>query len=106
MFQIQLSGSGIVILECDVPKSEIVEYEINLGEELKVDGNFAIARTEGVNFCVTKSDKSLVGSALNGEGFLNTFTGSGKVWLAPTQPIYKKLHYGLPIGNKSMSNHV
>lgn len=58
---------------------------IENGEELKVDGNFAIARTSGVNFSVTKSDKSLIGSALNGEGFLNTFTGNGTVWLAPTQ---------------------
>lgn len=59
----------VVILECSVPKSEIVECEISKSEELKVDGNFAIARTKGVNFSVTKSDKSLFGSAINGEGF-------------------------------------
>lgn len=104
VFQIELSGSGIVILECDVPKSEIIEYKIVSGEELKVDGNFAIARTSDVKFSVTKSDKSLLGSALNGEGLLNTFTGSGTVWIAPTQPIYRKMYYGLSINNKSMNN--
>ena len=63
-FQVQLSGTGIIVLECNVPKEEIVECKISRGEELKVDGNFAIARTSGVNFSVTKSDKSLFGSAI------------------------------------------
>ena len=104
LFQIELSGSGIVILECNVPKSEIVECEISKGEELKVDGNFAIARTKGVNFSVTKSDKSLFSSAINGEGFLNTFSGEGKVWIAPTQPMYGKMGGTLPTNNNSMNN--
>ncbi|MDQ5923721.1 MAG: hypothetical protein QG598_796 [Bacillota bacterium] len=104
LFQIELTGSGVVILECSVPKSEIVECEISKSEELKVDGNFAIARTKGVNFSVTKSDKSLFGSAINGEGFLNTFSGEGKVWIAPTQPMYEKMRYGLPTDNNSMNN--
>ena len=104
LFQIELSGSGVVILECNVPKSEIIECNISRGEELKVDGNFAIARTKGVNFSVTKSDKSLFGSAINGEGLLNTFSGEGTVWIAPTQPMYEKLRYGLPTTNNSMNN--
>ena len=104
LFQIELTGSGVVILECSVPKSEIVECEISKSEELKVDGNFAIARTKGVNFSVTKSDKSLFGSAINGEGFLNTFSGEGKVWIAPTQAMYEKMRYGLPTNNNSMNN--
>lgn len=104
LFQIELSGSGIVILECNVPKSEIVECEISKGEELKVDGNFVIARTKNVNFSVTKSDKSLFSSAINGEGLLNTFTGEGKVWIAPTQPMYEKMGGTLPTNNNSMNN--
>lgn len=79
---------------------------IENGEELKVDGNFAIARTSGVNFSVTKSDKSLIGSALNGEGFLNTFTGNGTVWLAPTQVMYEKLSFGTMPTNDNMNNKV
>ncbi len=104
LFQIELTGSGIVILECNVPKSEIIECEIRKGEELKVDGNFAIARTKNVSFSVTKSDKSLFGSAINGEGFLNTFSGEGRVWIAPTQPMYAKMNYGFPTNNNSMNN--
>lgn len=107
VFQLELSGNGVVVLESDVPQSEIVKYDILPGEEIKVDGNFAIARTSGVTFSVTKSDKSLLGSALNGEGFLNTFSGQGTVWIAPTQPVYAKMLYGtLPISNNSMNNKV
>lgn len=107
VFQLELSGSGVVVLESDVPQSEIVKYDILPGEEIKVDGNFAIARTSGVTFSVTKSDKSLIGSALNGEGLLNTFSGQGTVWIAPTQPVYNKISLGiLPISNSSMNNKV
>ena len=104
LFQIELSGSGIVVLECNVPKNEIVEFNLSHGEELKVDGNFAIARTKGISFSVTKSDKTLFGSAINGEGFLNTFSGEGTIWLAPTQPMYQKMKYSMPTNNNSMNN--
>lgn len=107
IFQLELSGSGIVVLESNVPQSEIIECEIAPGEELKVDGNFAIARTSGVTFSVTTSEKSLIGSALNGEGLLNTFRGQGTVWIAPTQPVYARMAYGaLPTSNSSMNNRV
>lgn len=104
LFQIELRGSGIVVLECGVPQTEIVECHLTKGEELKVDGNFVLARTSGIEFSVTKSDKSLLGSAMGGEGFLNTFKGEGTVWIAPTQPAYSKLRYGLGFGNSSMNN--
>lgn len=103
VFQTKLSGTGIVVLESNVPSSEIVAYELQPQEELKVDGNFAIARLETVQFSVTKSDKSLIGSMLNGEGFLNSFIGPGVVWLAPTSPFYYKMMYG-NLGNNSINN--
>ncbi|MGM9534214.1 MAG: AIM24 family protein [Intestinibacter sp.] len=104
IFQMELSGTGIVVLESNVPESEIVEYDLTNGEVLKVDGNFAIARTSGVSFSVTKSDKSLFGSAINGEGLLNSFSGTGKVWLAPTAPMYNRLYSGIYFQNTSMNN--
>lgn len=105
IFQLELSGSGIVVLECSVPKSELIQCDLKNGEVLKVDGNFVIARTSGVSFSVTKSEKSLVNSAINGEGLLNTFTGEGTVWIAPTQPVYKKMNYdSIPLNNSSMNN--
>lgn len=104
LFQIELRGTGIAVLECKVPTCEIVKIDIKQGEKVQVDGNFAIARTSGVTFSVSKSDKSLFGSVMSGEGLLNTFSGEGTVWLAPTQPMYSRLRSSLPYGNNSMNN--
>ena len=106
LFQIRLSGTGIVVLEIPVPVSELHEIQLFPGQVLKVDGNFAIMRDASVNFEVTRSDKTLIGSAVNGEGLLNSFSTQtgGKVWLAPTAPLYKKMAYGMSISNKGSNN--
>lgn len=90
LFQTKISGTGIVLLELPVPEDEVIKYVLH-EDTLKVDGNFAILRTSGVDFTVEKSAKSLIGSAASGEGFLNVFRGTGEVWLVPTEYIYKKL---------------
>ncbi|CAH2213262.1 AIM24 family protein [Tepidibacter aestuarii] len=95
LFQTKLCGSGFVVLEVPVPKEEIIEHELN-NETLKVDGNFAILRTGNINFTVETSSKSLIGSATSGEGLLNVFRGTGKVWLIPTKHVYSNLtNFGL-----------
>ncbi|PLS19577.1 transcriptional regulator [Bacillus sp. M6-12] len=107
-FQTKISGTGLCILEIPVPREEVLIYELN-NEKLQVDGNFALLRTEGINFSVQKSSKTLVGTLASGEGLLQTFEGTGQVWLAPTQPVYKKLEtYGVQALNKSknISNDV
>lgn len=106
LFQIELSGNGLVILESPVPASEIQQICLQPGEELKVDGNFAILRSSNVIFSVTTSEKSLFGTVMNGEGLLNTFktNQSGIVWIAPTAPIYRKLGLGIPLSNKGSNN--
>jgi hypothetical protein len=61
-------------------------YGVRIGLEqcvLKVDGNFAIAWSDSLNFTVERSGKTLVGSAASGEGFVNVYRGTGKVLLAP-----------------------
>ena len=106
IFQIGLRGTGVVVLESLVPQNEIIQYNIKQGQVMKVDGNFAIARTAGVQFSVTKSDKGLFATAMNGEGLLNTFTGEGSVWLAPTIPVYSRMNQGLAgmLNNNSSNN--
>lgn len=103
-FQTKLSGKGIVLLELPVPQEEIIEYKLN-GETLKVDGNFAILRTGGIEFTVEKSSKSLLGSATSGEGFLNVYRGTGTVWLLPTKVIYDRLKYSGIIGTNPGGTH-
>jgi uncharacterized protein (AIM24 family) len=54
-------------------------------ERLQVNGNFAILRRGSIHFTVEKSTKSLLGFMTSGEGWLQTFSSTGQVWLAPTQ---------------------
>ena len=104
LFQIELSGSGIVILESAVPESEIVPFVVTPSSPIKVDGSFAIARTEGVRFSVQRSDKQLAKSLISGEGLLQTFEGQGIVWLAPTIPFYNRVATGTIYQNKGSNN--
>ena len=48
-------------------------------------------RTGAIEFSVEKSTKGLLGTLTSGEGLLQTFRGTGSVWLAPTQEIYERL---------------
>ena len=82
LFNLKLVGSGIFALECPVPKDELIEISLD-NDVLKVDGNFAIAWSSSLDFTVEKSTKSLIGSAISAEGFVNVFRGTGKVLLAP-----------------------
>ena len=50
---------------------------------MKIDGNMAIAWSSSLEFTVEKSSKSLVGSAVSGEGLVNVYRGTGKIWMAP-----------------------
>ncbi len=90
-FQTQAKGTGIVVLVSPVPPSELLMYHLAAGEKLSVDGNFAFVRTASVTFQAEKSAKTLFQSVTSGEGLLQTFTGPGVVWLAPTQVIYDRI---------------
>ncbi len=86
LFNLKLSGSGIVALESPVPREELVEIELE-NDVIKIDGNFAIAWSDSLGFTVEKTTKSLIGSAASGEGFVNVYRGTGKVLLAPVKDL-------------------
>ncbi len=90
LFQTRVMGPGICVFTSPVPPDEILAYDLQ-NERLQVDGTFALMRTEGVQFSVQRSAKGLFGSATSGEGLLQTFEGTGRVWIAPTQAIYDRL---------------
>ena len=100
-FQTQVKGTGIVVLNSPVPVSELLTYDLAAGEKLSVDGNFAFVRTANVSFHAEKSGKSLFQSVTSGEGLLQTFTGPGMVWIAPTQGVYDKMKMNNSIANLS-----
>ncbi len=101
LFQTQIKGSGVVVLNSPVPVAELLMYELAAGEKLSVDGNFALVRTGSVSFHAEKSGKSLFQSVTSGEGLLQTFTGPGMVWIAPTQGVYDKMRMRNSIANLS-----
>lgn len=82
LFNMSLSGNGIAALESPVPYDELIEVQLN-GDELKVDGNFAVCWSSSLSFTVERSGKTLIGSAASGEGLVNVYRGSGRVLLAP-----------------------
>ena len=70
-------------MESPVPREELVEIVLQ-DDVVKIDGNMAIAWSGSLRFTVEKSTKSLVGSAVSGEGFVNVYRGTGRILLAPT----------------------
>lgn len=95
LFNLSLNGSGIVALESPVPRDELIEVVLE-DDVLKIDGNFAIAWSKTLNFTVEKSTRSLVGSAVSREGFVNVYRGTGKILIAPV--------IDSPIGTISQTN--
>ncbi|MBQ4354402.1 MAG: AIM24 family protein [Clostridia bacterium] len=82
LFNLGITGSGVLCLESPCPKEELVEITL-MDDVLKIDGNMAIAWSGSLEFTVERSGKSLIGSAASGEGLVNVYRGTGKVLLAP-----------------------
>ena len=83
LFNLSLAGKGIAVLESPVPKEELIEVDL-VNDVIKIDGSMAIAWSGSLNFTVEKSSKSLIGSAVSGEGLVNVYRGTGKILMAPT----------------------
>lgn len=84
LFNLGLTGSGVVALESDVPREELIEIELQ-DDELKIDGNMAVVWSGSLDFTVERSGKTLMGSAASGEGLVNVYRGTGKVLMAPVR---------------------
>jgi uncharacterized protein (AIM24 family) len=78
------------VLSSPVPSHEIVRYQLN-NEHLLVDGDFTLLRKGNIEFRVSRSTKSFIGALTSGEGLLQTFFGTGEVWIAPTYDVYKRI---------------
>ena len=84
-FNLSLSGNGIAALESNVPFNELVEVELE-NDTLKIDGNLAVCWSSNLDFTVERSTKTLLGSAVSGEGLVNVYRGTGKVLMSPVAP--------------------
>ena len=85
LFNVNLKGNGVAVLESNVPEEELIEVELN-NEELKIDGRQAICWSTSLDFTVERTTKTLIGSAASNEGLLNVFRGTGKVLMSPVAP--------------------
>ena len=82
LFNLGISGEGVVCLESPCPREELIEIVLD-NDVVKIDGNMAIAWSGSLNFTVERSGKSLIGSAACGEGLVNVYRGTGKILMAP-----------------------
>lgn len=82
LFNLSLSGHGIAVLESSVPREELIEFVLD-NDEVRIDGNMAIAWSKSLQFTVEKSTKSMLGSLVSGEGLVNVYRGTGKILMAP-----------------------
>lgn len=85
LFNMSLQGTGVVALECNVPENELIEIELE-NHELKIDGNLAVCWSSNLDFTVERTTKTLVGSAVSGEGLVNVYRGTGRVLMSPVAP--------------------
>ena len=85
LFNLSLQGNGIAALESNVPEDELIEVILE-NDELKIDGNIAVCWSSNLEFTVERSTKTLVGSAVSGEGLVNVYRGTGRVLMCPVAP--------------------
>lgn len=77
-------GKGTVALESPVPADEAIVVDL-VDDTIKIDGNMAIAWSPQLKFTVERTTATLVGSWASGEGFVNVYSGTGRVLIAPVR---------------------
>lgn len=85
LFNLSLQGDGVAALESNVPEEELIEVVLE-NDELKIDGNLAVCWSSNLDFTVERTTKTLVGSAVSGEGLVNVYRGTGRVLMCPVAP--------------------
>jgi uncharacterized protein (TIGR00266 family) len=102
----KITGPGLAFLEVD---GEVIEYDLQPGQQLKVDTGHLAAMEATVDFDVTMV-KGFRNILLGGEGlFLASVRGPGKVWLQtmPMSKLAQKIAQFMPqVGGKGSSGGV
>lgn len=79
--QSRVSGQGKIVV---CTKGPIEEMELAEGEQLLVEGNCVIGRTQSVKFQMRQPTKNFWGRFTSGESLVRSYRGPGKVLLNPT----------------------
>jgi uncharacterized protein (AIM24 family) len=105
LFNMRLTGKGVAAMESPIPFSELVQIDLEHSDILKVDGSFAIMWDGSITMTVERSGKTLVGSAMTGEGLVNVYKGVGSVYLATPAASADSDYGSLMGGNRVMANN-
>ena len=65
-----------------MPEDELITIELN-NDEIRIDGDMAVCWSSSLQFTVEMSTRSIVGSAVSGEGLVNVYRGTGRVMISP-----------------------
>lgn len=79
IIQTAVSGIGKVIVQAP-GEIEVIDLE---NDRLVVDGSFAVARSDTLDFSIRQSARSLLGTVTSGEVLVSVLEGTGRVYLAP-----------------------
>ncbi len=79
LIQTAVKGTGTVIVRAPGPVQEVKLK----GDRLVVDGAFAVARSDSLDFSVQTSSRSVFGSLFSGELIVTVLQGTGTVYMAP-----------------------
>lgn len=90
LFNLSLSGQGCVVLESPVPRQELITIDLQ-NDELKIDGNLALAWSPNLEFTVERATQGLITSTASGEGLVNVYRGTGRVLMAPVTYVNQAL---------------
>lgn len=83
----QFSGTGWVLLSSPVSNEQLIKISLN-NETLSVDGNLVLLQKGEFQIQVGKSRKGLFDPLNPSQGLLQTFTGTGEIWLTPHENAY------------------
>ena len=83
LFNLGLRGSGVACLASPCPREELIQVDLR-DDVLRIDGNMAVAWSGSLSFTVERSSRTLLGSAVSGEGLVNVYRGTGSVLMSPT----------------------
>ena len=79
IIQTAVSGTGKVIIQSPGP-IEVIDLQ---NDRLVIDGSFAVARSDALDFSIRQSARSLLGTVTSGEVLVSVLEGTGRVYLAP-----------------------
>ncbi|MDG1286640.1 MAG: AIM24 family protein [Rickettsiales bacterium] len=79
IIQTAVSGTGKVIMQAP-GEIEVIDLR---NDRLVIDGSFAVARSDTLDFSIQQSARSLLGTVTSGEVLVTVLQGTGRVYLAP-----------------------